>query len=130
MSGPINSTLPPGAEWHDVPLHLQLPPRPSARQAVQRFRELGIVGEIGFKPDNFLGIPWRANNANDTEAVNRHTEYQIGIFAEPIYNTGVSLIHHWHRPGMVAYPLRIGQSSSRMPSRRPSCPGSMQARLK
>lgn len=52
------------------------------------------------------GIPWREDNQDDLDAVERHQvgsthlqgfhadhqAYQIGIFAEPIYNTGVSVL--------------------------------------
>ncbi|WVQ99492.1 hypothetical protein IAU59_006627 [Kwoniella sp. CBS 9459] len=57
-------------------------------KAVQRFRELNIQGEIAFKSDNFIGVPWREGNQDDQRAVDRHEAYQIGIFAEPIYNSG------------------------------------------
>ncbi|OCF32930.1 hypothetical protein I316_05267 [Kwoniella heveanensis BCC8398] len=57
-------------------------------KAVRRFRELNIQGEIAFKSDNFIGVPWREGNEDDQRGVDRHEAYQIGIFAEPIYNSG------------------------------------------
>lgn len=34
------------------------------------------------------GIPWRANNTDDIDAVERHAAFQIGVFADPIFVTG------------------------------------------
>ncbi|KAK7049291.1 hypothetical protein VNI00_005892 [Paramarasmius palmivorus] len=53
--------------------------------AVQAFRAMNITGEIAFKSDDFVGIPWRANSTDDIEAVERHTAFQIGIFADPVF---------------------------------------------
>jgi beta-glucosidase len=33
-------------------------------------------------------MPWRANNTEDQEAVERHAAFHIGIFSDPIYKTG------------------------------------------
>lgn len=33
-------------------------------------------------------MPWRANNSDDVEAVERHAAFQIGIFSDPVYATG------------------------------------------
>ncbi|ORY32853.1 glycoside hydrolase superfamily [Naematelia encephala] len=88
MGYPVNTTLPLNLNSTVYPYtcsyHLTL----AHATAVKRFRELGIEGEIAFKSDNFVGIPWRDGNQDDIEAVERHQAYQIGIFAEPIYNTG------------------------------------------
>ncbi|WWC61993.1 uncharacterized protein I303_104580 [Kwoniella dejecticola CBS 10117] len=80
FSGGLNSTFYP----YTCSYHLTL----AHAKAVQRFRELNIQGQIAFKSDNFVGVPWREGNAGDQRAVGRHGAYQIGIFAEPIYNTG------------------------------------------
>nr|GAT60644.1 glycoside hydrolase family 1 protein [Mycena chlorophos] len=50
--------------------------------------EMNITGEIAFKSDDFIGIPWRANNTDDTQAVERHAAFRIGVFADPLYTTG------------------------------------------
>lgn len=33
-------------------------------------------------------MPWRSNNSDDVEAVERHAAFQIGIFSDPVYATG------------------------------------------
>ncbi|CAK5276701.1 unnamed protein product, partial [Mycena citricolor] len=52
------------------------------------FRQMGISGEIAFKSDDFLGIPWRSNSTEDALAVERHTAFRLGVFADPVYTTG------------------------------------------
>lgn len=47
-----------------------------------------IQGEISFKNDDFVGIPWRANNTDDIAAVERHAAFRIGAFSDPAYTTG------------------------------------------
>ncbi|KAL0954884.1 hypothetical protein HGRIS_003817 [Hohenbuehelia grisea] len=56
--------------------------------AVKVFRQLGIKGEIAFKNDDFVGVPWRANSTEDAEAVERHAAFQIGQFSNPVYTNG------------------------------------------
>jgi beta-glucosidase len=34
------------------------------------------------------GVPWRANNTDDIEAVERHAAFHIGMFSDPLYTTG------------------------------------------
>ncbi|KAG6831012.1 hypothetical protein H0H92_013199 [Tricholoma furcatifolium] len=51
-------------------------------------KEMGIQGEIAFKNDDFVGIPWRANNSEDIAAVERHAAFRIGAFSNPAYTTG------------------------------------------
>jgi beta-glucosidase len=34
------------------------------------------------------GTPWRANNTEDQEAVERHAAFRIGVFSDPVYTTG------------------------------------------
>ncbi|WVW84118.1 hypothetical protein I302_106147 [Kwoniella bestiolae CBS 10118] len=80
FSGGLNTTVYP----YTCSYHLTL----AHAKTVQRFRELNIQGQIAFKSDNFVGVPWREGNEDDIRAVERHGAYQIGIFAEPIYNTG------------------------------------------
>ncbi|WWD17113.1 hypothetical protein CI109_101550 [Kwoniella shandongensis] len=86
---PINSTFPEGLNSTVYPYtcsyHLTL----AHAKTVRRFRELNIQGEIAFKSDNFVGVPWRGyDNKEDLYAVERHAAYQIGVFAEPIYVSG------------------------------------------
>ncbi|KAJ3828642.1 glycoside hydrolase superfamily [Lentinula raphanica] len=52
------------------------------------FREMKITGEIAFKSDDYVGIPWRGNNTDDIAAVERHAAFQIGVFADPVFTTG------------------------------------------
>lgn len=33
-------------------------------------------------------MPWRANNTEDIEAVERLVAFNIGVFSDPVYNTG------------------------------------------
>jgi len=64
-----------------------------------------IQGEISLKNDDFTyvplistssesqgvscsGVPWRPNSTEDREAVERHADFQIGIFSDPLYKTG------------------------------------------
>ncbi|KAF8882139.1 glycoside hydrolase superfamily [Infundibulicybe gibba] len=56
--------------------------------AVKAFREMKIQGEIAFKNDDFVGIPWRMNTTDDTAAVERHASFRIGSFSDPVYKTG------------------------------------------
>ncbi|KAJ7267247.1 glycoside hydrolase superfamily [Mycena rebaudengoi] len=56
--------------------------------AVKAFREMKIQGEIALKNDDFIGVPWRANNTDDIEAVERHAAFHIGMFSDPLYTTG------------------------------------------
>jgi len=56
--------------------------------AVKAFREMGITGEIAFKSADYIGMPWRANNTEDMEAVERNAAFNIGVFADPVYTTG------------------------------------------
>ncbi|KAF8900765.1 glycoside hydrolase superfamily [Gymnopilus junonius] len=56
--------------------------------AVKAFREMKTQGEIAFKNDDFVGIPWRANNTEDLMAVERHAAFRIGAFSNPAYTTG------------------------------------------
>ncbi|KAF8066627.1 glycoside hydrolase superfamily [Lyophyllum atratum] len=56
--------------------------------AVKAFRAMKIQGEISFKNDDFVGIPWRANSTDDIAAVERHAAFRIGSFSDPAYTTG------------------------------------------
>ncbi|KXN92057.1 Beta-glucosidase 1A [Leucoagaricus sp. SymC.cos] len=56
--------------------------------AVKAFRQMKIQGEIAFKNDDFIGMPWRANNTEDQEAAERHAAFRIGAFSDPVYKTG------------------------------------------
>ncbi|CAA7271280.1 unnamed protein product [Cyclocybe aegerita] len=46
------------------------------------------MAEISFKSENFIGPPWCANSTKDAEASERHTAFQISIFADPVFITG------------------------------------------
>lgn len=61
--------------------------------AVQVYRQLvknGTIakGEIGFKSDDNKPVPYRDGNKQDIEACNRHADYFIGAFAQPVYGDG------------------------------------------
>ncbi|OAX38185.1 glycoside hydrolase family 1 protein [Rhizopogon vinicolor AM-OR11-026] len=53
--------------------------------AVKAFREMGISGEISYKNDDVIGIPWRSNSSEDMAAVERHASFGLGLFADPVY---------------------------------------------
>ena len=80
LPGNLNSTVYP----FTCSYHLTL----AHAKTYRRFKELGICGQLAFKSDNFAGVPWQADNSTDQQAQERHQAYSIGIFAEPIYNTG------------------------------------------
>ncbi|KAF9044143.1 glycoside hydrolase family 1 protein [Panaeolus papilionaceus] len=85
---PFNAALAPGVDASVAPFHCAYYTLKAHAGAVKAFREMGIKGEIAFKNDNFVGVPWRANNTEDAQAVERHAAFQIGIFSDPVYNTG------------------------------------------
>ncbi|KAF5310173.1 hypothetical protein D9619_010217 [Psilocybe cf. subviscida] len=98
---PFNASLTPGVTAATAPYHARTR-RSSQRQDRSlmsfsagpdnhnflAFRELGIQGEISFKNDDFVGIPWRANNTDDLAAVERHAAFRIGVFSNPAFTTG------------------------------------------
>ncbi|KAJ8507773.1 hypothetical protein ONZ45_g9889 [Pleurotus djamor] len=55
---------------------------------VDDFVHMNISGEIAFKNDDYVGMPWRTNSSEDHAAVERHAAFQIGIFSDPVYTTG------------------------------------------
>ncbi|KAL0577531.1 hypothetical protein V5O48_004472 [Marasmius crinis-equi] len=85
---PLSATFAPGVNVSTAPYQCSYNLLKAHAAAVKAFREMGIEGEIAFKNDDFVGIPWRANSTEDAEAVERHAAFQIGIFSDPIYTTG------------------------------------------
>ncbi|KAF7313927.1 Glycoside hydrolase family 1 protein [Mycena chlorophos] len=85
---PFNATLAPGVNASMAPYICSYYLLKAHVGAVKAFREMNITGEIAFKSDDFIGIPWRANNTDDTQAVERHAAFRIGVFADPLYTTG------------------------------------------
>ncbi|THU85114.1 glycoside hydrolase [Dendrothele bispora CBS 962.96] len=85
---PFNVTLADGLNATTAPFHCAYYLLKAHAGAVKAFREMGIVGEIAFKNDDFVGVPWRTNSTEDSEAVERHAAFQIGIFSDPVYTTG------------------------------------------
>ncbi|KAI4528382.1 glycoside hydrolase [Schizophyllum commune Loenen D] len=85
------SIFTPGVNISTAPFHCAYNLRGIRRiltTCAAAFREMNITGEIGLKNDDFIGTPWRANNTEDIEAVERHAAFQIGLYSDPIYTTG------------------------------------------
>ncbi|GLB40933.1 putative glycosyl hydrolase 1 family protein [Lyophyllum shimeji] len=85
---PFNISLAPGVNSSTAPYHCAYNLLKAHAGAVKAFREMKIQGEISFKNDDFVGIPWRANNTDDIAAVERHAAFRIGVFSDPTYTTG------------------------------------------
>ncbi|KAF9466011.1 glycoside hydrolase family 1 protein [Collybia nuda] len=85
---PFNATFAPGVNASTAPYQCAYNLLKAHAGAVKAFRDMKIQGEIAFKNDDFVGIPWRANNTDDIEAVERHAAFRIGIFSNPAYTTG------------------------------------------
>ncbi|KAE9392129.1 glycoside hydrolase [Gymnopus androsaceus JB14] len=85
---PFNATLAPGVNSSTAEYHCTYHVLKAHAGAVKAFREMNITGEIAFKNDDYVGIPWREGNAEDIAAVERHVAFQIGIFSDPVYTTG------------------------------------------
>ncbi|EIM91310.1 glycoside hydrolase family 1 protein [Stereum hirsutum FP-91666 SS1] len=85
---PFNDTFAPGVNSSTAPFQCAYNLLKSHVGAVKAFKEMNISGEIAFKNDDFVGMPWRWNNSDDVEAVERHAAFQIGIFSDPVYATG------------------------------------------
>lgn len=87
-SYPFNVTYAAGVNTSTAPFHCAYYLLKAHAGAVKAFRAMNISGEIALKNDDFVGTPWRANNTDDAEAVERHAAFQIGIFSDPLYTTG------------------------------------------
>ncbi|KAF5391045.1 hypothetical protein D9757_003994 [Collybiopsis confluens] len=87
-SYPFNLTYAPGVNISTAPYQCSYNLLKAHAGAVKAFREMKITGEIAFKSDDYIGIPWRANNTDDIAAVERHAAFQIGAFADPVFTTG------------------------------------------
>ncbi|KIK57390.1 glycoside hydrolase family 1 protein [Collybiopsis luxurians FD-317 M1] len=87
-SYPFNLTYAPGVNISTAPYQCSYNLLKAHAGAVKAFREMKITGEIAFKSDDYIGIPWRANNTDDAAAVERHAAFQIGVFADPVFTTG------------------------------------------
>ncbi|CAA7270536.1 unnamed protein product [Cyclocybe aegerita] len=85
---PFNQTLTPDVNSSTAPYHCVYNLLRAHAGAVKAFRTMNISGEISFKNDDFVGPPWRANNAEDIEASERHTAFRIGVLSDPVYTTG------------------------------------------
>ncbi|KAF8201326.1 glycoside hydrolase superfamily [Mycena galopus ATCC 62051] len=85
---PFNVSLAPGVNASTAPYQCAYNLLKAHVGAVKAFRQMNISGEIAFKSDDFIGIPWRSNTSDDTLARERHTAFRIGVFADPIYTTG------------------------------------------
>ncbi|KAG6865430.1 hypothetical protein C0991_002668 [Blastosporella zonata] len=83
-----DASLPSGVNSSTAPYQCSYYVLKAHAGAVKAFREMKIEGEISFKNDDFVGIPWRANNTEDIEAVERHAAFRIGAFSNPTYTTG------------------------------------------
>ncbi|CAK5276679.1 unnamed protein product [Mycena citricolor] len=85
---PFSNLLAPGVNASMAPYVCTYNLMKAHTATVKAFREMGISGEIGFKSDDFIGVPWRANSTEDALAVERHAAFRIGAFADPAYTTG------------------------------------------
>ncbi|KDR83279.1 hypothetical protein GALMADRAFT_152200 [Galerina marginata CBS 339.88] len=85
---PFNFTLPAGVSAASSPYQCSYNLLKAHAAVVKAFREMKIQGEISFKNDDFVGIPWRANNTDDIMAVERHASFRIGAFSDPVFTTG------------------------------------------
>jgi len=85
---PFNASLPTGFNITTATYHCTYNLLRAHAGAVKAFREMKIEGEIAFKNDDFVGIPWRANTTEDAEAVERHAAFRMGVFSDPVYTTG------------------------------------------
>ncbi|KAF8656651.1 hypothetical protein AX16_002456 [Volvariella volvacea WC 439] len=85
---PFNASLASGVNASAALYHCAYNLLKAHAGAVKAFREMRIQGEIALKNDDYVGIPWRRDNAEDREAVERHAAFQIGMFSDPIYTTG------------------------------------------
>jgi len=85
---PFNISLAPGVNSSTAPYQCSYNLLRAHAGAVKAFREMNISGEIAFKTDDFVGIPWRANSTDDFNANERHAAFRIGAFADPVYTTG------------------------------------------
>ncbi|CAK5274161.1 unnamed protein product [Mycena citricolor] len=88
INPPFSSLLAPGVNASMAPYVCTYNLMKAHTATVKAFREMGISGEIGFKSDDFIGVPWRANSTEDALAVERHAAFRIGAFADPAYTTG------------------------------------------
>ncbi|KAL1669334.1 glycoside hydrolase superfamily [Schizophyllum commune] len=86
-SYPFNATLAPGVNSSTAPYQCAYNLLKAHAGAVKAFRALNISGEIALKNDDFVGTPWRANTTADSDAVERHAAFQIGMFSDPLYTT-------------------------------------------
>ncbi|KAF9466012.1 glycoside hydrolase superfamily [Collybia nuda] len=84
----VNASFAPGVNASTAPYICAWNLLRAHAGAVKAFREMKIQGEISFKNDDYVGIPWRANSTEDMAAVERHAAFRIGIFSDPAYTTG------------------------------------------
>ncbi|KAJ7251123.1 glycoside hydrolase family 1 protein [Mycena haematopus] len=85
---PFNVSLAPGVNSSTAPYQCAYNLLKAHVGAVKAFKQMNISGEIAFKSDDFIGIPWRSNTSGDALAVERHAAFRIGVFADPLYTTG------------------------------------------
>ncbi|KAF8964495.1 glycoside hydrolase family 1 protein [Flammula alnicola] len=85
---PFNVSLAPGVNSSTAPYQCEYNLLRAHAGVVKAFRDMKIEGEISFKNDDFVGIPWRSNNTDDAAAVERHAAFRIGVFSDPAYKTG------------------------------------------
>ncbi|RDB25895.1 Beta-glucosidase 7 [Hypsizygus marmoreus] len=85
---PFNVSFAPGINASTAPYHCTYNVLKAHAGAVKGMAEMRIKGEIAFKNDDYVGMPWRANNTDDIAAVERHAAFRIGAFSDPAYTTG------------------------------------------
>ncbi|KIJ59188.1 glycoside hydrolase family 1 protein [Hydnomerulius pinastri MD-312] len=85
---PFNASMAPGVNISTAPYQCAYNLLKAHAGAVKAFREMGIQGEIAYKNNDFVGLPWRSNTTDDIEAVERHASFGIGLYANPVYVNG------------------------------------------
>lgn len=43
---------------------------------------------MAFKNDDNWPLPYRANNTDDLEVAQRHADFHIGLYSQPVYGNG------------------------------------------
>ncbi|KAM0787237.1 hypothetical protein ACM66B_006474 [Microbotryomycetes sp. NB124-2] len=95
LPNPIfNATTPAGitpenAQW--VCVHNMLKAHGAAVQHFRYLQKKGIVrkdAQISYKADEHWPLPYRAGNAEDLKAAQRHADFNLGIFAQPVFGDG------------------------------------------
>ncbi|KAK4048912.1 hypothetical protein OIV83_004468 [Microbotryomycetes sp. JL201] len=95
LPNPIfNVTTPQGvtaenAQW--ICVHNMLKAHGAAVQHFRYLQKKGLVrkdAQISYKADEHWPLPYRTGNAEDLKAAQRHADFNLGIFAQPVFGDG------------------------------------------